>query len=269
MDAIKFLINGVYFNLPSGGSGGGGSAETRYKHFIHLTFTDGCDVEYDIDGWVVLENTSNTQFDATTFKALFNSTDIDVYGANHKIMTTLSNQCIRVGGDALMACCYRYDATSDTFNCEASYSGELTLTTITDTVISNGNSGGSGSSGGTALYNHSIKARFINNCYEEFDVIIKFQSSDNTQITTEAGFKALFSEAITTNNENDNYNYRVIPFLNSIYVVDTSYQFSSGALKQVVLGYDTINDCFTFSDDYDGPSTFVTGSTVTDTVTLV
>lgn len=121
--------------------------------------------------------------------------------------------------------------------------------------------------GGTTLYNHSIKARFIDNCYDEFDVIIKFQSSDDTQITTEAGFKALFSEAISTDIENDNYNYRIIPFSNSTYIVNTSYQFSSGALKQVVFGYDTVNDCFTYADDYNGPSTFVTGGTITDTVT--
>ena len=126
---------------------------------------------------------------------------------------------------------------------------------------------GSGSSGGTALYNHSIKAKFINNCYEEFDVIIKFQSSDDTEITTEAAFKSLFSEAITTDSENDNYNYRIIPFLNSTYIVDVTYQLISGAINQVVLAYDTVNDCFTYKDDYNGPSTFVTGGTITDTVT--
>lgn len=134
------LINGVWTynstdstSLSGGGSGGGGSAETRYKHFIHLTFIDGCDGEYDINGWVVLENTSNTQFNATTFKALFNSPNLEE-NSDRKIMTTLSNQCIQVGWEVLTACCYTYNATSDTFNCEANYSGELTLATISDTV---------------------------------------------------------------------------------------------------------------------------------------
>lgn len=110
--------------------GGGG---TTYKHFIHLTFLDGCAGEYDIDGWVILENTSNTQFTATTFKALFDSPNL-FEDMDDKIMTTMSNQCVKVGWDSLMACCYRYNSTSDYFNCEAFYSGELTLATITDTV---------------------------------------------------------------------------------------------------------------------------------------
>ncbi len=134
------LINGVWtYNstdsteLSGGGSGGGGSVEKKYKHFIHLTFLDGCDGEYDIDGWVILENNSNTQFDATTFKALFNSPNL-YEDSDAKIMTILSNQYIKVSYDRLMACCYRYNTTDDFFNCEADYSGELTLSTISDTV---------------------------------------------------------------------------------------------------------------------------------------
>lgn len=116
--------------------GGGGGGNTLYKHFIHLTFTDGCDGEYDINGWVILESTSNTQFTATTFKALFDSSNIFGENDDTKIMTMLSNQYIKVGYDSLMACCYNYSSTDDYFNCEASYSGELTLATITDTVTS-------------------------------------------------------------------------------------------------------------------------------------
>ena len=270
MDATKFLINGVYYNLPSGGSGGSGGSPT-YLHFIQLSFSDGCAGDYTLDGYVIIETSDNTELTATTFKALFDSTTISVNSIDYKIISSPSSQYFKQEYSELKPCCYRYDEDNDCFaNEHNNYSGALTLTSITDTVVSNGSGGsGSGSSGGTALYNHSIKARFINNCYKEFDVIVKFQSSDDTQITTEAGFKALFSEAITTDNENDNYNYRIIPFQNSTYTVDTSYQFSSGVLKQVVLGYDTVNDCFTYADDLNGPSTFVTGGTITDTVTSV
>lgn len=136
------LINGVWTynstdstSLSGGGSGGGGSAETRYKHFIHLTFLDGCDGEYTIDGYVILENTSNTQFDATTFKALFNSADIDVNSANWKIMTTLSNQYYLQEYDDLKLCCYKYNSEDDCFSNEINtYSGSLTISTITDAV---------------------------------------------------------------------------------------------------------------------------------------
>lgn len=129
-DANGFIIDGVTYGIE--GSGGG---DTKYKHFIHLTFLDGCGGDYTIDGYVVIENTSNTQFDATTFKALFNSADIDVYGANHKIMTTLSNQYYKQEGEDLKVCCYRYDGTDDAFACDSgTYSGSLTLATITDTV---------------------------------------------------------------------------------------------------------------------------------------
>lgn len=111
--------------------GGGGS--TLYKHFIHLTFLDGCQGEYDVDGWVILETTSNTQYTATTFKALFDSPNL-FEDSEAKLMTTLSSQCIKVGWSSLKACCYTYNATGDYFSCEADYSGELTLATITDTV---------------------------------------------------------------------------------------------------------------------------------------
>lgn len=135
------LINGVWtYNstdsteLSGGGSGGGGSAETKYKHFIHLTFVDGCDGEYTLDGWVILENTTNTQYNATTFKALFDSPDIEIYGANYKIMTTISNQYYLKEYSPLMACCYAYNSTNDGFVNEGEYSSGLTLATITDTV---------------------------------------------------------------------------------------------------------------------------------------
>lgn len=272
MDATKFLIRGVYYNLPSGGSGGGsgsGSGASSYTHYIEAEFTDGCDESHS--GIIILENESNTQLSVSDFKALFTKQiDTDKY-----IMPAVTSQYYNTYSGSLCPCVFTYGGSiGDDFYAQTENNTDsLTLSSITDTVVptggSSGSSSSSGSSGGTALYNHSVKARFINNCYEEFDVIVKFQSSDDTQITTEAGFKALFSEAITTDSENDNYNYRIIPFLNSTYRIDTSYQFSSGSINQVVLGYDTVNDCFTYGNDDNGPSTFVTGSTITDTVTTV
>lgn len=118
-----------------GGEGGGGSTETKYKHFIHLTFTDGCDGDYTIDGYVVIENTSNAQYTATTFKALFDSANIEVYGTDFKIMTTLTNQYYMQEYEDLKVCCYRYDSDGDAFACDINtYSGGLTLATISDTV---------------------------------------------------------------------------------------------------------------------------------------
>lgn len=263
MNATKFLINGVYFNLPSGGSGGGSGAP-RYTHYIEAEFTDGCDETHT--GVIILENDISTQLSASDFKALFTKqVDSDKY-----IIPAVTSQYYNTYSYSLCPCVFTYGGSiGDDFYAQTENNTDsLGLSSITDTVIQN-ESGGSGSSGGTALYNHSIKARFMNNCYEEFDVIVKFQSSDDTQITTEAGFKALFSEAISTDSENDSYNYRIIPFLNSTYIVDTTYQFISGAIQQVILGYDTVNDCFTYKDDYNGPSTFVTGGTITDTVTPV
>lgn len=262
MDATKFLINGVYYNLPSGGSGGSGAP--KYIHYIKAEFTDGCDESHT--GIIILENESSTQLSASDFKALFTKQiDTDKY-----IIPAVTSQYYNTYSYGLCPCIFVYGGSQDDgfYAQTENNTDSLSLSTITDTVISNG-SGSSGSSGGTALYNHSIKARFINNCYEEFDVIVKFQSSDDTQITTEAAFKALFSEVISTDGERDAYNYRIIPFLNSTYIVDESYQFGSGAVDQVVLGYDTVNDCFTYKNDGNGPSTFVTGGTITDTVTSV
>lgn len=134
------LINGVWTynstdstSLSGGGSGGGGSAETRYRHFIHLTFLDGCSSEQE--GYVILENTSNTQFDATTFKALF-SQNIEIGGTPYKIMPILSNQYLTDDYNHFAICGYSYSPNSDVFDAGGSfsYTDYLTLATISDTV---------------------------------------------------------------------------------------------------------------------------------------
>lgn len=126
---------------------------------------------------------------------------------------------------------------------------------------------GSGGGGGTALYNHSIQVEFYNNCTETHIYTLKYQSSSATQITTEAEFKALFSEYLNPNGTNGEENLRTLPFPCRQYYNNTiNSSYASNVLIPVDLVYDEDNDYFTYYSDFNGPSTFIRliGDTVTN-----
>lgn len=113
-------------------------AVAKYKHFIELTFVDGCSEE--LKGFVILENKSNIPYTASTFKDLFTK-EITVNGGSStwNIIPSITSQYFELyGNDRPAPCLYYYDDQTDIFDNntypDGGYSSGLTLQSLTDSV---------------------------------------------------------------------------------------------------------------------------------------
>ena len=114
---------------------GGGSAN-RYRHSVLLNFIDGC--EQIIKGAIIFESNNQATLTVETLKQLFNFS----IGENYYIFNSPCNQIIFKLDyeDAPYPASFLYNSGNDYFNDALTfgtiymYSGNLTLSSITDTV---------------------------------------------------------------------------------------------------------------------------------------
>ena len=111
-----------------------GAGGTRYNHYITAVFTDGCDETYY--GLFILQNDSDTQFTAFTFKRLFTQGQPII--SDRYTIEIACNQYVRYSGaspEIFTPCMFAYESSADYYiNNINDYSSSLTLVSVSDLV---------------------------------------------------------------------------------------------------------------------------------------
>ena len=153
----KVNVDGILYDLPSGGS-------PEYVHYLKVNAMDTCGETSE--ELIIVISSSNTQMTLADLKTLLSSGyEIDSsYG--YKALNT----CLYINkhntyvpyGQSLVA----YNPSGDSF-CLGTFDSSNAVTiesVISDTVVENGTSGGSGGGSGTPRYTHYIEAEFTDGC---------------------------------------------------------------------------------------------------------